>query len=148
MLPLDLLGIIAKLLTVLLQFDFGTLDGLSLFLELVGELGVVGLELGVLLDDLLLIFSSSTLQVLVQEMNLEFQVEVLFRYSVKFLENQKSVLVAGWDQPAITHTASCSRSVRTFPRSTKPPSLWGSIGIGVDMMLLLAMAGGTGVPSP
>jgi hypothetical protein len=122
-LPLDLLGIIAKLLTVLLQFDLGTLDGLSLFLELVGELGVVGLELGVLLDNLLLIFSSSTLQVLIQEMNFEFQVEVLFRYSVKFLENQESVLIAGWDQSAITHTASCSRSVRTFPWSTKPPSL-------------------------
>lgn len=95
MLPLDLLGIIAKLLTVLLQFDLGTLNGLSLFLELVGELGIVGLELGVLLDDLLLILGSSTLQILVQKMNLEFQVEVLFRYSVKFLENPKSVLVAG-----------------------------------------------------
>jgi hypothetical protein len=94
-LPLDLLGIIAKLLTVLLQFDLGTLNGLSLFLELVGELGVVGLELGVLLDDLLLILGSSTLQILVQEMNLEFQVEVLFRYSVKFLENLMSVLDAG-----------------------------------------------------
>jgi hypothetical protein len=94
-LPLDLLGIIAKLLTVLLQFDLGTLNGLSLFLELVGELGVVGLELGILLDDLLLILGSSTLQILVQEMNLEFQVEVLFRYSVKFLDNLKLVLVAG-----------------------------------------------------
>ena len=95
MLPLDLLGIIAKLLTVLLQFGLGTLDGLSLFLELVGELGVVGLEFRVLLDDFLLVFSSSTLQILVQEMNLEFQVEVLFRYSVKFLENVMSVLDAG-----------------------------------------------------
>jgi hypothetical protein len=94
-LPLDLLGIIAKLLTVLLQFDLGTLNGLSLFLELVGELSVVGLELGILLDDLLLILGSSTLQILVQEMNLEFQVEVLFRYSVKFLDNLKLVLVAG-----------------------------------------------------
>jgi hypothetical protein len=111
-------------------------------------LGVVGLQLGILLDDLLLIFSSSTLQVLVQEMDLEFQVEVLFRYRVEFLDEQRSVIVADHSRSDTTHTASCSRSVRTFPWSTNPPSLWGSIGIGVDMMLLLAMAGGTGVPSP
>jgi hypothetical protein len=114
----------------------------------VGELSVVGLQLGVLFDDLLLVFSSSTLQVLIQEMDLEFQVEVLFRYGVEFLEEQRSVLVKDHFKWNITHTASCSRSVRTFPWSTNPPSLWGSIGIGVDMMLLLAMAGGTGVPSP
>ena len=113
-----------------------------------GELGVVGFQLGVLLDDLLLVFGSSTLQVLVEEMDLEFQVEVLFRYGVEFLDDRRSVPVAGRFHVDIGHTASCSRSVRTFPWSTKPPSLCGSIGMGVDMILLLAIAGGTGVPSP
>jgi hypothetical protein len=88
-----------------------------------GELGVVGLQLGILLDDLLLVFSSSTLQILVEEMNLEFQVEVLFGYGIEFLEVRMSALVADQILSDITHTASCSRSVRTFPWSTKPPSL-------------------------
>jgi hypothetical protein len=81
----------------------------------VGELSVVGLELGVLLDDFLLVLGSCTLQVLVEEMDLEFQVEVLFRYGVEFLEDRVLALVADQARPDITHTASCSRSVRTFP---------------------------------
>jgi hypothetical protein len=89
----------------------------------VGELSIVGLQLGVLFDDLLLVFSSSTLQVLVEEMDLELQVEVLFGYGIEFLEVRMSVLVADQILSDITHTASCSRSVRTFPWSTKPPSL-------------------------